>query len=153
MDFSFTEDQEALRQLARKIFDDHCTHERLKAVEARRSGSTARVWAELAKASLLGVALPEDVGGSGLGFVELCILLEEVGRAVAPLPLWPTLVLGALPIDLFGSAAQRKRLLPGVVARRRRSSARRWSRAAGTSPARSTRDGAARRRPAGASTA
>jgi hypothetical protein len=116
MDFSFSEDQEALRQLARKIFDDHCTHERLKAVEATPEWFHRPVWSELAKANLLGVALPEDVGGSGLGFFELCILLEEIGRAVAPVPAWATLVLGALPINLFGSEAQRQRFLPGVIA-------------------------------------
>src|SRR5690554_6912871 len=115
MDFSFSEDQEALRQLARQILDDHFTHERLKGIEARGEWFDREAWQALAKASLLGVALPEDVGGSGLGFVELCILLEEAGRAVAPLPLWPTLVLGAAPIDLFGSETQRKRWLPGVA--------------------------------------
>ena len=116
MDFSFTEEQEALRELARKIFDDHCAHERLKAVEATPEWFDRTLWSALGAANLLGVTLPEDVGGSGLGFFELCVLLEELGRAVAPVPLWPTLVLGALPIDAFGSAAQRKRLLPGVAA-------------------------------------
>jgi alkylation response protein AidB-like acyl-CoA dehydrogenase len=116
MDFSFTEDQEALRQLARTIFDDHCAHERLKAVEATPEWFDRTLWSAIATANLLGVALPEDVGGSGLGFLELCILLDELGRAVAPVPLWPTLVLGALPVDAFGSAAQRTRLLPGVAA-------------------------------------
>ena len=114
MDFSFTEDQNALRELARKILDDHCTHEKLKAVEATPDWFHRAAWNDLAKANLLGVALPEDVGGSGFGFFELCVLLEEVGRAVAPIPAWPTLVLGALPIQEFGSAEQRKQLLPGV---------------------------------------
>jgi len=116
MDFSFSEDQEGLRQLVRKIFDDHCTHERLRAIEATPEWFDRSVWSALARADVLGVALPEDVGGSGLGFVELCLLLEEVGRGVAPIPAWATLVLGALPLDRFGSAAQRKRLLPGVIA-------------------------------------
>ena len=116
MDFSFSDEQDALRELARKIFDDHCTHERLKAVEATAEWFDRTLWGALAQANLLGVALPEDVGGSGLGIVELSLLLEETGRAVAPVPIWPALVLGALPIDRFGSAAQRKRLLPGVVA-------------------------------------
>lgn len=116
MDFAFTEDQEALRQLARTIFTDHCGHEQLRAVEATADWFHRGLWAELAKARLLGAALPEDVGGSGLGFLELCLLLEEQGRAAAPVPLLPTLVLGALPIDLFGSEAQRKRWLPGVAA-------------------------------------
>ena len=116
MDFSFSEDQEGLRQLVRKIFDDHCTHERLRAIEATPEWFDRSVWSALARADVLGVALPEDVGGSGLGFVELCLLLEEVGRGVAPIPAWATLVLGALPLDRFGSAAQRKRLLSGVIA-------------------------------------
>lgn len=110
MDFAFTEDQESLRQLARKILDDHCTHERLKAVEATPEWFYRSVWTELGKANLLGVALPEDVGGGGMSFLELCILLEEIGRAVAPVPAWASLVLGAMPLDKFGSAAQRKQL-------------------------------------------
>jgi hypothetical protein len=115
MDFAFTEDQEALRELARKILTDHGSHERLRTVESEADWFDRTLWGELAKANLLGVALPEDVGGGGLGFLELCLLLEEQGRAVTPLPLWPTLVLGALPINLFGTDAQRQRWLPGVT--------------------------------------
>ena len=115
MDFAFTEDQEALRELARKIFTDHCTHEQLRAVEQTPEWFHRGLWDDLAKANLLGVALPEDVGGSGLSFLELAVLLEEQGRAVAPVPLWQTLVLAALPINLFGSEAQRQRWLPGVA--------------------------------------
>ena len=74
------------------------------------------LWQALADANLLGIALPEDVGGSGLGLVELCLLLEQQGRVVAPVPLWATVVLGALPIAEFGTAAQRDAWLPGVVA-------------------------------------
>lgn len=116
MDFSFSAEQEALRELARTIFTDHLTHERLRAIEQGGEWLDRQVWAQLAAAQLLGVALPDDVGGSGLGFVELCLLLEEAGRAVAPVPLWPTLVLGAAPLELFGSPAQRARWLPGVAA-------------------------------------
>jgi hypothetical protein len=115
MDFAFTEEQEALRELAHKIFADHCTHEKLRAVEQTPEWFHRGLWDDLAKANLLGVALPEDVGGSGLGFLELALLLEEQGRAVAPVPLWPTLVLAALPINLFGSEAQRRQWLPGVA--------------------------------------
>jgi alkylation response protein AidB-like acyl-CoA dehydrogenase len=114
MDFAFTEEQDALRELARKIFTDHGSHERLRAVEREADWCDRGLWSELAKANLLGVAMPDDVGGGGLSFFELCILLEEQGRAVTPVPLWPTLVLGAQPIDLFGSEAQRKRWLIGI---------------------------------------
>ncbi|HEY3096268.1 MAG TPA: acyl-CoA dehydrogenase family protein [Acidimicrobiia bacterium] len=116
MDFSLSEEQEATRDLARQILSDRVTHERLKEIEAGGEGFDRETWAELAKAGLLGIALPEDVGGSGLGFVALCRLLEEVGRTVAPVPVLPAVVLGALPIAQFGTDAQRRRYLPGVVA-------------------------------------
>jgi 3-oxocholest-4-en-26-oyl-CoA dehydrogenase beta subunit len=116
MDFSLTEEQEATRDLARQILSDRITHERLKELEAGGEGFDRDTWAELAKAGLLGIALPEDAGGSGLGFVALCQLLEEVGRTVAPVPVLPTVVLGALPIAQFGTEEQRQRYLPGVVA-------------------------------------
>lgn len=74
-----------------------------------------RAWSELAKANLLGLCLPEDVGGSGYGFVEACVLLREVGRTTAPVPLLPTLV-STMTIAELGSAEQRKRWLPGVAA-------------------------------------
>jgi 3-oxocholest-4-en-26-oyl-CoA dehydrogenase beta subunit len=115
MDFGLTEEQEATRDLARQILSDRSTHERLKEIEAGGEGFDRDTWAELAKAGLLGIALPEDVGGSGLGFVALCQLLEEVGRTVSPVPVLPTVVLGALPIAEFGTDAQRKQHLPGVV--------------------------------------
>jgi 3-oxocholest-4-en-26-oyl-CoA dehydrogenase beta subunit len=116
MDFAYSEDQQSLRELARKILEDRATHERLKQVEATADRLDRELWAELAKANLLGVAISEEYGGMGMGFLELCILLEEVGRTVAPVPAWPTLVLGALPLSKFGSAEQQRRLLPTVVA-------------------------------------
>jgi hypothetical protein len=116
MDFAFTDEQEALRELARKILADHASHERLKEIEKGPDRFDQQLWGALARASLLGVALPAEVGGSGLGLVELALLLEEVGRAVAPIPVWPTLVLGALPLAEFGSPTQRTRWLPPVAA-------------------------------------
>jgi len=115
MDFSFTEEQEALRELARKILAENATHERLKVLERSGEWFDLAVWKQLADAKLLGVSIPEEFGGSGLGLIDLCILLEEVGRHVAPVPVLASLVLGALPLAEFGSAEQKKRLLPGVV--------------------------------------
>jgi 3-oxocholest-4-en-26-oyl-CoA dehydrogenase beta subunit len=116
MDFDFSQDQDALRELARKIFGDHSTDERLKALKAAGTWHDDQTWKALAQASLLGVAIPEDFGGSGMGLVELGLLCEEVGRAVAQVPVVASLVLGALPVAEFGSAAQKKALLPGVAA-------------------------------------
>ncbi len=116
MDFSYSEDQSALRELARKILEDRATHERLKQIEASADAVDRELWAELAKANLLGVAIAEEHGGMGMGFLELCLLLEEIGRTVAPVPAWATLVLGALPVARFGRAEQQRSLLGGVVA-------------------------------------
>jgi 3-oxocholest-4-en-26-oyl-CoA dehydrogenase beta subunit len=116
MDFSLSEEQEATRDLARQILSDRETHEHLKELEAGGEGFDRDTWAELAKAGLLGIALPEDAGGSGLGFVALCRVFEEIGRTVAPVPVLPTVVLGALPIAQFGTDARREQYLPGVVA-------------------------------------
>src|SRR5881628_2296067 len=115
MDFALTPEEEALRELARRILADHVTPERLALVEARDDWFDRAAWEALAQAQLLGTAIPEDSGGSGLGFLELCLVLEEVGRAVAPVPAWPTLVLGALPLARFGTSAQRAAFLPGVA--------------------------------------
>jgi acyl-CoA dehydrogenase len=115
VDFTFSEEQEAVRQLAGQIFAGQATVERVKEIEATPERFDRALWAELAKANLLGLALPEEFGGSGLGIIEVCLLLEEQGRSVAPVPLAPTL-LGALTIAEWGSDAQRSAWLPGVVA-------------------------------------
>jgi len=114
MDLAPNEDQRALRDLARQILTDLVTPDRLKEAEAGGDHVDAALWAELARAGLLGVGVPEDLGGNGGGMAEACLLLEEQGRTVAPVPLLPTLVLGALPIAEFGSPGQRDRLLGGV---------------------------------------
>lgn len=115
MDFSTSEDQEALRELARKILETEATHDRLKQVEAGESRIDRDLWGALAEANLLGVAVPEADGGSGLGLPELGIVLEEIGRTVAPVPALPTLVMGALPLAGFGSDTQRAQWLPDVL--------------------------------------
>ena len=114
MDFSYTEDEQALRELSRKILADHVTQDRLREVEKSDDRIDRRAWSALAEANLLGAALPEQYGGSDMGLSALVILLEEIGRAVAPVPAFATLVLGALPVAEFGSQEQKQRLLPGV---------------------------------------
>ena len=116
MDFSFSEEAEAAGDLARQILEGQVTQDRLKELEQGAAPYDERTWAELAKAGLLGLALPEEVGGAGLGFIELYRVLEQVGRTAAPVPVLPTVVMGALPIARFGSDDQRRRMLPAVAA-------------------------------------
>src|SRR5438045_7533569 len=115
MDFSFTEEQQEIQGLAAQILGDKVTHERLKEIEASPEWFDRDLWAELGKAGLVGIALPDDVGAGGFGILEAALVLEEVGRTVAPVPYFATVILGALPIAEFGSDEQRKRLLPGVA--------------------------------------
>jgi len=116
MDFRFTDEQEAIRGLAHQIFTDRATDEFLLAFS--RTGDTYddALWQTLAEQGLLGVAIPESAGGAGLGLVELCLVLEELGRRVAPVPLYASLVLGGLPIAAFGTEQQKQRYLTALAA-------------------------------------
>ncbi|HEX2578488.1 MAG TPA: acyl-CoA dehydrogenase family protein [Aquihabitans sp.] len=116
MDLSLTAEQTAIRDLAARILGEQLTPERLREIERSDAWFAADTWTDLAKADLLGLCLPEAHGGGGYGFFELALLLEQVGRAVAPLPVLPTLALGALPIAEFGSEELQARWLPGVAA-------------------------------------
>lgn len=116
MNFDLSEEQEAVRDLAEQIFAGTVTVERVKEVEASDDRIDRALWGELADAGLLGIALPEDQGGSGLGVTEACLVLEQQGRVVAPVPYWATVLCGAVPIAAFGTTDQRAAWLPGVVA-------------------------------------
>ena len=115
MDFTFTEEQETIAKVARQLFEHRATPEHLTEVEAGDVRYDAALWRELATADLLGIALPENVGGSGHGFLELALLLAEVGWSVAPVPVYATLLLGADTIARHGDEGQRQRYLPDVV--------------------------------------
>ena len=106
MDFTIQEEEQAVAELARKILTDFATNERLKELEAVDAPYDTALWKALAESSLLATAIPEAKGGVELGFLALCLLLQEVGRAVARVPVYPSLVLGALPLARFGSDPQ-----------------------------------------------
>jgi 3-oxocholest-4-en-26-oyl-CoA dehydrogenase beta subunit len=95
MDFTLTSGQDELGSLTRQILADE--------ISAGRDP-----WAELAKAGVLAAALPESAGGDGLGLLEQCSVLIEIGRAVSPVPYLPSVVLGASVLARFGSAGQQR---------------------------------------------
>ncbi|MEW6270239.1 MAG: acyl-CoA dehydrogenase family protein [Thermodesulfobacteriota bacterium] len=115
MDLELDENQRAIADLAAQILRESLTRERLRAIEATDDRVAADEWRKLADAGLLGVPLAEDVGGGGFGLVEACLVLEQVGRTVAPLPYLETVLGAAMAVDAFGSTAQRRRILPRVV--------------------------------------
>lgn len=115
MDFGRTDTQDQVAALAERILTDKVTVDRLRAVEDDGDRFDRDTWAALADAGLLGIALPADLGGSGLGIIEQCLVLEQVGRTVAPVPVLASCVLGALPIATFGADAPRQRWVPAAV--------------------------------------
>ena len=118
MDFTTTEDQQELVGLATRILDEKSTQKHLDSLGEQGIWFDAELWKQLADAGIVGASLKEDVGGGGLGFTELALLLEQIGAHVAQVPLFETVLCAALPIDHFGTAEQRSRDLPDVAAGR-----------------------------------
>jgi 3-oxocholest-4-en-26-oyl-CoA dehydrogenase beta subunit len=117
MDFTPGTEQREAAELAGRILGDRCTQPRLREVERTGARFDRDLWRELGDAGLVGLAVPEAYGGGGLGLLELCSVLVEVGRTVAPLPLaWhgPT----ALVLAEHGTDAQKERWLPDAAAGR-----------------------------------
>jgi alkylation response protein AidB-like acyl-CoA dehydrogenase len=118
MDFTYDEQQEAVRELAGRIFTERSTHERLKEVEQAAGDAgpfDGDLWSALADAGLLGIGLGEDVGGAGLDFVATCLVVEAAGRTAAHVPVVETLVYAGSTVDRFGTPGQRRHWLPRVA--------------------------------------
>src|SRR5215510_14304070 len=109
MDFSRNENQRELASLTRTILADKATPERVSKVEAGGDRFDPGLWADLAAAGILAAALPESLGGAGLGLLEQCSVLAEIGRAVAPVPYLASAVLGAGALARFGTPEQQER--------------------------------------------
>ncbi|WP_310530343.1 acyl-CoA dehydrogenase family protein [Nocardioides sp.] len=114
MDFDFSPEADEAAALAARILTDRATPERLRAVEAGGDRFDHDLWGDLADAGLLGLAVPEAYGGAGLGLVELCRVIVEVGRTVAPVPV-ATHAACALALAELGTDDQRRLWLPGAV--------------------------------------
>ncbi len=116
MDFSLSEEQQDVQKLAAHILSQEVTVDRLKAIEAGEERFDEPLWQQLAEAGLLGAAIAENYGGMGFDFETLCLLLEEVGKTVAAVPVVPVLASAALTLQQFASPAQCEQWLPGVAA-------------------------------------
>ena len=116
MNFGFNEEQELLRSTARKFLENECPSEVVRKLMDTPEGMTPALWGKLAEQGWLGLVYPEEFGGTGLGFVDLTVLMEEMGRAVMPGPFFSTVLLGGLAILEAGSAAQKKEWLSRIAA-------------------------------------
>jgi 3-oxocholest-4-en-26-oyl-CoA dehydrogenase beta subunit len=109
VNFTQNESQRELALLSRRILTDRLTPERLAATEAGGDRFDPALWASLAGAGILAAGLPESLGGAGVGLLEQCSVLTELGRAVAPVPYLASIVLGAGALAAFGTPDQRRR--------------------------------------------
>ena len=116
MDIGFSEEQELLRDTARKFLDSECPTPFVRRMMATEAAVTPEFWGQLAANGWLGINYPEADGGSGLGLIDLVVLMEEVGRAVMPGPFPATVLLGGAAIAAAGSASQRREWLPRIAA-------------------------------------
>jgi alkylation response protein AidB-like acyl-CoA dehydrogenase len=115
MDFTLSEEQEMLRKSAREFLEDRCSKALVREMESDERGYSPELWQEMAGLGWMGLAFPERYGGGGMGFLELAVLLEEMGRACLPGPFFASVVLGGLTILDAGSQSQKDRYLPGVA--------------------------------------
>lgn len=114
MNFGFSEEQELLREEARKLLDAEAPLEKVRQLAETPEGFSRELWRQMGALGWLGLAIPEAHGGAGLGMVDLVVLLEETGRTLFPSPLLAT-TLAAAAIGDSGSEAQRARWLPALA--------------------------------------
>ncbi len=114
MNFGLSDEQELLQGEVRRFLDDRCTVDEVRRLVETEHAHSPELWKELAELGWLGMIVPEQYGGSGLGWVELAVLLMETGRCLLPAPLVPSTLLAATLLDA-GSEEQRERWLPGLV--------------------------------------
>jgi hypothetical protein len=115
MNFDFSDDQKQLRDQARKFLAEKCPPKAVRAVLDGKAPYDKELWKGLAEMGFLGVAIPEEFGGAGAGHLELCVIAEEMGRALAPVPFSSTVYLAAEALLLAGSDAQKKKWLPKIA--------------------------------------
>ena len=115
MNFGFNEEQELLRSTARKFFDNECASEVVRKLMDGPEGMTPDLWKKIAEQGWTGLIFPDEHGGMDLGFVDLVVLMEEMGRAVVPGPFFSTVVLGGLAFLEAGTDAQKKAWLPKIT--------------------------------------
>jgi alkylation response protein AidB-like acyl-CoA dehydrogenase len=115
MNLEFSPEQVQLRDITRRLLDEQCTSQAVRAVLEGESTYDASLWQQLAELGLLGAAIPECYGGLGLGHLELCVLAEELGRVIAPVPFSSSIGLAAEFLLSAGREDQKARWLPAVA--------------------------------------
>jgi len=115
MNFEFSEEQLMLREQARGFLGQHCSPSVARSVLDGARNFDPDLWQKVAEMGWTATAIPEEYGGLGLGYYELAIIAEELGRAVAPIPFSSSVFLASEAIMAFGNTAQKNKWLPGLA--------------------------------------
>jgi acyl-CoA dehydrogenase len=115
MNFDFSDDQKMLKDQAHKFLTEKCPTKAVRKILESDEPYDKALWKQIAEMGWLGTAIPEDFGGLGLGHLELCVIAEELGRALAPVPFSSSVYLATEAILLAGSDTQKKKYLPKLA--------------------------------------
>jgi alkylation response protein AidB-like acyl-CoA dehydrogenase len=115
VDPRLSEEEEILKKSARDFLTDKCPKTLVREMEKDEKGYSPQLWKEIADLGWLGLIFPEKYGGGGMSFLDLAILLEEMGRALFPGPFFSTVLLGGLPILDIGTDEQKEKYLPEII--------------------------------------
>ena len=115
MNFDFSDDSKLLREQARRFLGERCTPKAVRAVLEGEAACDRGLWHEMAEMGWLGAAIPSEYDGAGMGYEALCVLAEELGRVLAPVPFASTMYLAAEALVVAGSEAQKRAWLPRIA--------------------------------------
>jgi alkylation response protein AidB-like acyl-CoA dehydrogenase len=115
MDFSFTEAQDMLRISARDFLASECPKAKVRELDRDERGYDPQMWHRMAELGWMGLVFPEEYGGMAGSFMDLVVLMEEMGRNILPGPFFSTVALCALPLLEYGSAQQKTEFLPPIA--------------------------------------
>jgi acyl-CoA dehydrogenase len=115
MNFDFSDDSKLLREQAQRFLRERCPPKAVRHVLEGHAPYSPELWRSMAEMGWLGAAIPERYDGAGLGYEALCVLAEELGRVLAPVPFASTVCLAAEAILAAGTEAQKREYLPRIV--------------------------------------
>src|SRR4030095_12957857 len=115
MNFDFSDDQKVLRDQARKFLSQHAAPAKVRRILEGAEPYDRELWRGMAEQGWPGTAIPESYGGAGFGYLELCVIAEELGRSLAPTPFASSVYLATEALLLAGSDAQKKAWLPKLA--------------------------------------
>jgi alkylation response protein AidB-like acyl-CoA dehydrogenase len=116
MDMKLTDEQMQLQDAARRFMDEQCPMDFVREMEASELGFSRAMWKQMAEMGWLGIDLPIELGGLGLGTLDLTLLMKELGRHLCPVPILPTAVIAGEAIVRAGTESQRRRYVEQIVA-------------------------------------